>query len=194
MKYSIVGDGSHIDINKGGEPRTSGVHLSGVIRYLAQQMGLLTVDDNEVAGAGFPLDARLKMSVGLAWENWLAAQYPEVMYHPGEIIHEGIIMSPDGLHPNETLYEFKATWKSMKKLLAEGYGHKSFWMWRAQNMGYLEPMGWLKTRQIILYVNGAYQGVCPEFVELDVEYTRQEVADNWALMQKHKHKAVAESH
>jgi hypothetical protein len=201
MKYSVVGDGSTININQGGDPRTPGVHLSGVIRWIAIQMGVLTPDDrdctddrNEIGQAvqRFPLEARLKMAVGLAWEDWLSSQYPDVMYHPGEMELDGILMTPDGLHPNETLYEFKVTWKSAFKLFNEGYDHKSFWMWRAQNMGYLKALGWRKVRQCILYVNGDYRGSLPQFVELDVEYTQEEIDDNWRLMLKHKHQAEKE--
>ena len=194
MRYAIVGNGSQIDINKGGEPRTSGVHLSGVIRYLAQEMGLITQDDRQESPDGneFPLDARLKMAVGLAWEDWVSTQFPDVMYHPGEIEQDGILMTPDGLAPDERLWEFKVTWKSAYKLHNDGYDHKSFWMWRAQNMGYLYALGWRKVRQCILYVNGDYRGTCPILVEMDVEYTQEEIDQNWALMLKHKHKAVAE--
>lgn len=195
MRYKVVSDGSQIDINKGGEPRTPGVHLSGVIRYIAVVMGLFTPDDkeeNDLEGAKFPLPARLKMAMGLAWEDWVSSQYPDVMYHPGEIDQDGILMTPDGLRPDETLFEFKVTWKSSYKLEYDGYWHKSFWPWRAQNMGYLYPLGWRKVHQCIFYVNGDYRGEAPKFVELEIEYTQQEIDDNWKLMLQHKRSAKPE--
>ena len=193
MKYKQVSDGSFIDINLGGDPRTPGVHLSGVINYLARQMGLYDYEDEPQAdGNKFPLEARLKMAVGLSWENWVERQYPDVMYHPGELCQDGIYMTPDGLHPDEILWEFKVTWKSMTKMITDGYDHKSFWPWRAQNMGYLKPLGWTRVHQCVLFINGDYRGERPTFVELDVEYTKQEVEDNWRLILKHKDKATKE--
>lgn len=192
MKTSIVGIGNHIDINKGGEPRTPGVHLSGVIRHIATEMDLLDLDEPQPDGNKFPLDARLKMSMGLAWEDWVQRQYPEVMYHPGEIACDGILMTPDGLHPDEILWEFKVTWKSAYKLFQEGYDHKSYWMWRAQNMGYLKALGWTRVRQCVLYVNGDYRGERPRFVELDVIYDQYEIDANWDLMLQYKDKAESE--
>jgi hypothetical protein len=145
-------------------------------------------------GNRFPLEARLKMAVGLAWEDWVERHYPDVLYHPGEVCQDGILMSPDGLHPDEILWEFKVTWKSMTKLVTDGYAHKSFWMWRAQNMGYLKALGWTRVHQCVLFINGDYRGERPQLIELEVEYTQKEIDDNWKLMQKYKDKAVPENH
>jgi hypothetical protein len=197
MRYRLVGDGSHIDINKGGEPRTSGLHLSGIIRVLAQDMRLLDPEDDI---AGLPLEARLRMAVGLAWEEWLHHQYPEVLYHPGELCQDGILMTPDGVGDDETMYEFKATWKSEKKVLGNGYEASCNWMWQAQNMGYLKALKWRRVHQCILFLNGNYKAPgafgppSPVFRELEIEYDQPEIEANWKLILANRHRGVHEQH
>lgn len=193
MRYKIVGDGSHIDINKGGEPRTTGVHLSAIIRVIAKEMGLLDrYEDN--TPESWTVTTKLRMALGLSWEDWVQRQYPDVLYHPGELELDGVLMTPDGLHPNGTLYEYKVTWKSENTLFGRGYDHNHNWMWHGQNMGYLKAIGWTKCRQCIFLVNGDYRPPCPVFMEVDIEYTQQEIDDNWALMVKYKHLAAPEIH
>jgi len=196
MRYRVVGDGSHIDMNLGGEPRSSGVHLSAIIRLLAQDMHLLDPEDDMI---GFPLETRLRMSMGLAWEAWLQRQYPHVLYHPGELWQDGIVMTPDGLDPDGVLYEYKVTWKSENKVLANGYHQNVNWMWHSQNMGYLKPLKWTWVHQCILFVNGNYRAPgggppSPVFREVEIEYGQDEIDANWQLMLDNKHRAVPEAH
>ena len=158
MKCRIIDRGEWLDINAGPSrtPRTSGVHLSNIIEYIAILTGRLDKDEKEEI-EGFSLESRLMMALGLAWENWLAHHLPHVDYHMGEIEYEGIIMSPDGLDcATDTLYEFKTTRKSSFRTL-DNYDKQ--WMWIAQNQGYLKPLGWRKVRQMIYFVNGDYRQI-----------------------------------
>jgi hypothetical protein len=191
MRISIIDHGQWLDINSGPQarPRTSGIHLSGIITHIARLMGKLDREDDSL---GFPLEVKLKMAMGLAWEDWLAAQYPHVEYHFGELEQDGILMSPDGLDLSaSTLYEFKVTWKSAFKTL-ESYSDQ--WMWCAQNKGYLRPLGWRNVRQVILFVNGDYRPMMPELITLSIEYTQAEIDANWALMLQYKDAARPEVH
>lgn len=193
MKCKIIDRGEWLDINAGPSctPRTSGVHLSNIIEYIAILTGRLTKDEKEEV-EGFSLESRLMMALGLAWENYLAHHLPHVDYHMGEIEYEGIIMSPDGLDcATDTLYEFKTTRKSSFKVL-DGYDKQ--WMWIAQNQGYLKPLGWRKVRQMIYFVNGDYRPMLPEFITLEIEYSKSEIDGNWKLMQQYRDKATPESH
>lgn len=82
-------------------PRSTGVHLSAIYRCLAIENGLLTPDALEELSL---VDARtitdpvavLRISIGLAWEQWYIAQLQGVVDHPGEIQLDGIYMTPDG--------------------------------------------------------------------------------------------------
>ena len=192
MKIEIIDRGEWIDINAGPntQPRTSGIHLSGVIAHIAQLTGKLDKDDE--SPIGFSLETKLMMALGLAWEDWLAHHLPHVEYHFGEIEMDSILCTPDGLDiANDTLYEFKTTRKSSFKVL-DGYDRQ--WMWVAQNMGYLKMLGWRKCRQMIYFINGDYRPMMPEFVTLGIEYTQAEIDSNWRLMLKYRDEAKPESH
>lgn len=82
-------------------PRSPGVHLSGIIRLLALENGLLTPDTLEELSL---VDTRtitdpvavLRICIGLAWEQWYISRLQGVTDHPGEIQLDGVYMTPDG--------------------------------------------------------------------------------------------------
>ena len=193
MKCVIRDTGEWLDINAGrtSQPRTSGVHLSGIIQHIARLTGRLQKDDEEELN-GFSLPTRLRMALGLAWEDWFSYHLPHVEYHFGEICHDDILMTPDGLDINsDILYEFKLTWKSSKKTLST---YDRQWMWIAQNQGYLKPLGWRKVCQCVYFVNGDYTYTGPELYLMDIEYTQAEIDSNWKLMLQYRDAATPESH
>ena len=193
MKCAIIDNGEWIDHNAGpnAQPRTSGIHLSGVIQHIALLTGRLEKDDQE-ALTGFSLETKLMMALGLAWEDWLAHQLPHVDYHFGELSLDNILCTPDGLDiANDTLYEFKTTRKSSFRVL-DNYDKQ--WMWISQNQGYLKMLGWTKVRQIIYFINGDYRPMLPQVITLGIEYSQAEIDSNWALMLKYRDAATPESH
>lgn len=95
----------------GGFDRTPGVHVSGLIRKMAAQYGILKkkwIPDPEdihlveVEGDGakwwdtLDEDSKTRMAVGMAWEQWYLPQLPHVVYQPGEMCVEGVYMTIDG--------------------------------------------------------------------------------------------------
>jgi len=191
MKCAIIDNGEWIDLRAGpnSQPRTSGIHLSGIISHIARLTGRLDRDDEST---GFSLETKLMMALGLAWEDWLAHQLPHVDYHFGELSLDGIICSPDGVDcATDTLYEFKTTRKSSFKTL-ECYDKQ--WMWISQNQGYCKMLGWTKVRQIIYFINGDYRPPTPQLITLAIDYTQAEIDANWQLMLKYRDAATPESH
>lgn len=82
-------------------PRSPGVHLSGIIRCLAAENGILKpewAEELSLVDARTIVDpvAVLRISIGLAWEQWYIAQLQGVSDHPGEIQLDGVYMTPDG--------------------------------------------------------------------------------------------------
>ena len=47
---------------------------------------------------------------------------------------------------------------------------------------------------MIYFVNGDYRPMLPEFITLGIEYSKQEIDDNWKLMQQYRDKVKPESH
>lgn len=103
---------SHLDIRHHGPPRTSGIHLSSIIRHVALKTGLLAKEYGEGPGLNeiirdTPPDAvgqdgrLMKIIVGYAWESWLKRKLAErntrFIAEPGETLRDGIIGTPDAL-------------------------------------------------------------------------------------------------
>src|ERR1700685_1675990 len=97
-----------LDLRNYGPPRSSGIHLSAIIRHIA----LITGDLAKEYGTGPTLTDLInstptpdtgstgpivKASVGFAWESWLATRVHNLNHQPGELVCDGIHMSPDGI-------------------------------------------------------------------------------------------------
>ena len=128
--------------------RSSGVHVSQIIRLIAVKMGFLKDGDDEEIdmASGLPVDALLRISLGMAWEEWLAPRLAilyresgqgDFLYHPGEFSQDGIAGSPDALtflpDGRVRLHEFKATWKSTKRIL--NFDHEWYWLSQVKEIG-----------------------------------------------------------
>lgn len=119
-------------------PRSPGIHQSGIIRSIAMQSGILTPDweedqslverSNEEWWAKLPEDAKVRICIGLAWEEWyIRTQLPEVIDHPGELCVDGVYMNMDGSELSrlildgrpqyrQKVHEIKTTSKSLNTL------------------------------------------------------------------------------
>src|SRR6266576_2717189 len=101
-------------------PRSEGVHVSRVIRALAARDGILAkewcedlslVDVNqEQWWNGLDRVSQIRISMGLAWEEWYAkvlADQMGVIFHPGECCIDGIYMTPDGESLSMILHDIR---------------------------------------------------------------------------------------
>jgi hypothetical protein len=177
--------------------RSSGVHLSGVIKYVMTTAGLLTPED---ATDLMPL----RMCVGMAFEQWVVQLYPDLVWQPGEVSRDGIYGSPDGvsalrkgmvIHKGEgyldsevMLEEFKATWKSRLdkgdtrgvRPPAKEITQQKIWM--MQLAGYCHMMGLTLARLHVLWINGDYRNSGPEYFTYMIQFTRSELERMWNNM------------
>lgn len=166
---------------KSKTPRSPGLHLSGIIRGIAQDTGLLdkleaeSLSLIEVNGEDWwaTLDepTKLRIALGLAWEQLYIPMLEEggVVDHPEELCVDGIYMSRDGesvdvvMHESrpdywEALYvpaliEVKATFKSVNTVS----DIQSQWMWMSQMMGYAHAMDTLVAYLHCLCIVGDYK-------------------------------------
>src|SRR5271155_190749 len=198
----------------GTHPRSSGIHLSSIIRHIALKTGELakeygvgpgltemiaTLNPQQAASCG-PI---VKASIGLAWEHWLAARVQGLNHQPGELIWDGIIGSPDGIgeewmgdQPNELrfiIHEFKATWKS------SAYPVTDQWMWMAQCMGYCYMLGKEMEEPVNtcvlhpVYMCGDYRSNRdPIYKPTIIEFDQQELEMNWQLIMDNKNNVLPE--
>ena len=187
--------------------RTSGVHLSGILRAVAQRTNILKPDKEDLDSISSTIDPYLVGShgglmrwvIGYCWEDWMGSRVSGMTYHPGEIVLDGVIMTPDGIELSYldgayVLHEFKATFKSSKKHVTE----TAMWMW--QGMGYLAGMSAKYqeacTRAVyhVLHLRGDYSGIDPMYVATEVEFEEEEIRTAWGMIQQNKHLAKAEEH
>ncbi len=182
--------------------RTPGVHVSSLIRGLAIASGILKPDVAEelklveVASASDAwwarLDevSRLRVALGLAWEEWYIPQLPHVTDHPGEMCVDGIYMTHDGESLDVVLtdrgeeyvpvvHEIKATYKSRNTV----GDLRTQWMWQAQTKAYCRSLGTRFCQLHVLFICGDYtQPIKPRLVIYSIEYTQAELDENWALL------------
>lgn len=200
--------------NQGSDARTPGIHLSGIIRVLAIKHGVLKdnapeedlsfVIENTPPGVACTSPHIMRIVAGFAWENWCATHVTQLLstvghtliHQPGELMKDGVIMSPDGieLSPLEIiLHEFKLTWTSSAKPVQS----RIMWLW--QTMGYLiglsDKFGQRCTKVVLhpYYVNGDYrENRHPVYLPVMLEFEWAEIEKNWELMLAWKDQARPE--
>lgn len=192
-------------------PRSHGIHVSRVIRAIAGEAGILKKEYCEDLSLvevgpdgwwdGLDSIAQLRILMGIAWERLYAlilAETMGVVFHPGEMVVQGIYMTPDGealdiiITDNYVVHEVKLTYKSVNtvgKLDTQ-------WMWLAQLKAYCKGLserlglpvtvGYLH----ILHVCGDYsRPITPSLGPLKeqptcwrVEFTQDEIDEGWDLI------------
>jgi hypothetical protein len=180
--------------------RSPGQHVSGIIRCIAMEMGILKpqwaeelsmVDVREIKD---PV-AVLRMLIGLAWERYyvqeILAPRMGVVHQPGEMEYDGVYGSPDGESlsvmltvsgENEwasVIHEVKSTYKSTNTvgdLMRET-------MWLMQIKSYCRMKSTLHAMLHVLFICGDYSYPIRPIPKMwRLEFTQQEIDDNWTLL------------
>jgi hypothetical protein len=183
------------------QPRSSGIHLSGIIRkmalaanklppqYAAQSLTHL-INETPVGIAG-ESGTIMRLGLGFAWEYWIVPHVQSQMdfvHQPGEFIRDNIRTNPDGLGFNPTtntpiIHEFKATWKSASKPIEDEF------MWLCQIMGeaaVLAPdYGYCEEAYLhVAYINGDYKRDTPtsgpKYRRYQITMNQDEIERVWA--------------
>ena len=82
-------------------PRSVGVHVSSIIRCIATEQGILKpewAEDLSLSDVREITDpvAKLRINIGLAWEEHYIPLVGNIVDHPGEMQVDGIYMTHDG--------------------------------------------------------------------------------------------------
>ena len=177
-------------------PRTPGLHQGKILRKMAAERGYLKEVDAsdlsmvEVNESGFweSLDpeSQIRMAVGMAWEEWYSRQLDDVSFHPGELVVDGVYMTPDGeslefVHGSgyvPAVHEIKATSKSTNTV--SGLNGDKNWLWRAQMLGYCKAMNTNIAYLHVLFLYGDYERPFKMQVRCwRFEFTWTEIEMNW---------------
>lgn len=108
-----------------------------------------------------------------------------VRFRPGELVEDGIVLSPDALVygvadlsdvPEVIVEEYKCTWKSSK-----GFDlyDKRYLGWLLQIRAYCYAVGTTEARLYVLHINGGYEGYIPEVRPWRLQFSRAELQDTW---------------
>ncbi len=157
---------------RGGPPRNKGLHVSTVLLEIGRNLGR----DVFVQPPGTKPNL-LWAEVGFLWEDVIGHTFChyDTVFRPNEIQVDGIYMSPDGIEAtNWILEEYKATWKSTRRLPQEN------WYWMMQVKAYCYGIETLEARMRILYLNGDYaQHREPIVKAFALTFTQRELDENW---------------
>jgi hypothetical protein len=193
------------------QPRSIGVHVSSLIRGIALETGHLDAkwaEDYSLTDVREITDpvSVLRISIGLAWEQWYIPQLKEVVDHPGEMCVEGIYMTHDG----ETLIvvltfrgpshqiavvEVKATYKSVKTVAprlvtgdpTDPDDLETQWMWVSQCQAYCKGLGTTVAFLHVLFLCGDYSyPITPVLLCWRIEFTQEEIDTKWELLRDYR--------
>lgn len=175
--------------------RSSGVHVSQVIKHIAIKLGKLTEHDKDD-------EMPLIVLLGMAWECYCFRLYHDLTWQPGELKYQGVIMSPDAYphDPKIDLDECKYTTKSSR------HRHDALieeWMWMSQGMSYvkgkqqrfkLKPRGGVVRYHICWGIGDYSRPIRPAYYRYVVQFSQPEIDQNWDLIQRYKDQVEPEHH
>lgn len=193
-------DGNLEDFDSKGR-RPSGLHVSGLVR--AAYKNLKGTESKAIEGE----QPFVRAAAGFMWERALEYAFTEYMQKDRRIevdkqggvskeIPDGRMVTgtPDGVN-GEYIEEYKCTWRSMRKWSEDP--EAEFWMWLAQVKAYCFMTGRCKARFFIFWVNGDYSyktGRGPQVTTCEMEFTEDELVDNWQILLAHADQAKEEKH
>lgn len=180
--------------------RSSGVHLSGILKPLAIAAKYLK------PGEALEDEIPILWALGIAWEEFAVSLYPDIEWQPGElavptdpITGEVVFMNADGVSYSEEydcriIQEFKFTFKSDKG----GKEWMNDWMKMQQGLGYLKGYLPAEDRRIVqwhvCHIRGDYKAFGPTYRRYTVEFTTKEVEQTWKMISGSWSLAVPEAH
>jgi hypothetical protein len=195
--------------------RSKGLHLSDILRRIAQDTKQYTLDDEQD-------EMPLRVFLGLAWEQWCVRLYPEIHWQPGELCRDKVYGTPDGLslmaeipksYSNDQIVkvlqdgkvtgvapgrveEFKFTHKSCREKGGPPDSQRDIrgdWMWIHQMMGYINMYrangyeGMNLARLHVCYANGNYTYPLTErYIRYLIRFSEREILGNWKMVKKYK--------
>jgi hypothetical protein len=186
-----------IDGCPGGPPRSPGLHVTDVLRAIALKIGVFQEDDDEPTLKELLADGPensgaskilCRIAAGLAWEDWIAKHYPELDYHFGEIVKDGMAGTPDAVlwldDRPPIVHEFKLTWRTMRRAIQEN------WYWIHQLQIYCHLLDTLEAVLHIYYAMGNYGGSGPQYRIYRFRFEPEEIEATWRMLRNYAPRVV----
>ena len=171
-------------------PRAPGLHLSGLLRYVAQK-SKITAYINDVAEEDLPI----RWMLGRVFEEFAASLFPDMVWQPYEC-QSPLIMNCDGISvgnglPGEvllTIREFKFN-RAKKYSGADLLKKKTVWMW--QGMGYCIGYGATRVQWEVMSV---MEWPDPLWTQYLVEFSKKELEGMQRMIDTNRAGAIAEGY
>jgi hypothetical protein len=167
------------------QARTAGVHLTDIIHDMEKAIG----KNRNPKGMDEEQLEKYRL-IGFVWEDVTTSVINRGrpgdrpgLIRPGEITHDGIIMTPDAVDLDSdppVLEEWKCTWRSMARDL-----ESENWHWFVQIKAYCYALGLTSANLRILYVNGDYRPPVPKTQGYKLEFNQRELQENWQMLLSH---------
>ena len=188
-----------IAFERSGDDRTPGLHLSDIIKSI-----MVDIDPKTYA-SNTPMNMN-SVEVGFAFERMLERAFVDRridVIRPGEIVLDGVILSPDGINTGDdpmVLEEFKSTKKSCRetpwpcdlhtdvmpdcRYCSQEFGPK-FLSWLLQIKSYCHALGLVNARLRALFLDGDYgANRMPLLRTWHFKFTERELAEHWRYMMR----------
>jgi hypothetical protein len=176
----------------GGSRIAEGTHVSEIIRDIQNKV---THKGKRKKFSELSSEERRRMgnftSMGWAFERVIESALCEVwgVYFEredrytktGSLCLDGITGTPDWLDQHTwSVVEFKATWKSSRRDLANDFAS---WLWQIK--AYCKMLATTTAELYVFFVNGDYRESGPQLKAFSISFTRQEIDENWAMLKSH---------
>lgn len=169
--------------------RPAGIHLSGVLRVMAQEFQLL----KDIEPADWEDEFPLRMVIGMAVERQTAGFYRDLQWQKWVGEKDGIIGSPDGFRRVEMInrvWEHKYTHKTARDF---DLNHTKHTLWRWQLMGYCLMSGLTEAELHVVFGLGNYSRPYQEaYWKYVVRFSTEELEKFWKLVLRFKEKTLPE--
>jgi len=164
--------------------RTPGLHLSGVICYVADQTRITdyvrdAAEEERLERGMLPL----RWFIGMAWEEAAASLYPGMVWQPGEAA-DPVIMTPDGLSFDGqfglVIEEFKLR-RARRMTGADLLKKKQVWLWQGAGycLGYgAEYVRW-HVGDLMEFPDPTYTTYLVKFTSEDLAGMERMIETNW---------------
>jgi len=171
-------------------PLTKGEYRSDDLPHVGEIIHMMLVDLGVVRPSGGPPNC-YQLEKGLVWERLLSLALPECADRPGELVVDGIIISPDGLKYWEVVEGVDGSVLELDTLVVEEYkctarSSKLFpadeLRWMMQTKAYCRGVGAHHCIFRILHLNGDYRDRNPAPKTWLVEFTQAELDENWSAI------------
>lgn len=179
------------NLRRNSAGRSPCVHVSQILREIALKIGVLKAEEKDedleciiLGNSGIEgEEGRLcRMALGMAWEDWVLPDVPGLVHQPGEMVVDGIALTPDGIAWNKqgvVVHEVKVTWKSMNR------GIEREWLWWTQLKAYCHAAGTVYGVMHVFWVMGDYRGSGPRYMVYEAEFDKGELEGTWEVIKKH---------